>query len=402
MKRSDSVHRFAYYKRSDVVDELIRNGPNPKNIPEGGPDHYVATFLQWTSGYPVLLISNCDRNASVKCGEVRAQVFKSSASLKNPVTGILDLVMLFFKTLFHLLMFRPTWILCASSGIPLWACFVASRLCSVPLVHTRHNRVEAQSGPWLKRFLIRVSNWIIRRASVVICHGPYLERQLRGVRVDPKRLFQFNLSYKYLLQPLTNSEEIPDLTERKTKTCILFVGRIDMDKGVFDLLEAISPRLEQNHNLNLVYVGDGPHLQTLRNEAARRTTKHQVKFMGHTDHRLIPAMIRQCRFVVTPSRAALPEGRPKAATEAIVLGRPVIAPNSDPFPYLIEHGRNGLFFEPESVTDLRAKIVALLDDLALYERLAAGAEQTGRSLMEPSTSFVQALDNAYSLSTAKT
>jgi glycosyltransferase involved in cell wall biosynthesis len=233
---------------------------------------------------------------------------------------------------------------------------------------------------------------------VVICHGPYLEQQLLGIKVDPKRLLQFNLSYKYLLQPLPNYGEIPDLTEGKTKTCILFVGRIDADKGVFDLLEAALPRLEENSDLDLIYVGDGPHLAMLRKQSARHAFSKQIRILGYTDHRLVPSIIDQCKFLVTPSRKALPEGRTKAATEAIVLGKPVIAPNSDPFPYLIEHGKNGLLYEPQSVSDLRCKMATLLDDSALYERLAAGAAETGKNLLQSSMTFAQALEKAYSLS----
>jgi glycosyltransferase involved in cell wall biosynthesis len=234
---------------------------------------------------------------------------------------------------------------------------------------------------------------------MVMCHGPYLERQLLDIKVKPARLLQFNLSYQYLLHQLVETDGVLNLTENEDKTCILFAGRIDRDKGVFDLLEATSARLKERNDLLLVYVGDGPHLHTLRKETSLRSLTNQVKFMGYMEHRLLPSIIGQSRFVVTPSRRALPEGRPKAATEAIVLGKPVVAPDMQPFTYLITHGRNGLLYKPESVVDLGVQINALLDDQTLYNRVAAGAKKTSSTLLNTSLSFKEALEKAFLLST---
>jgi glycosyltransferase involved in cell wall biosynthesis len=235
----------------------------------------------------------------------------------------------------------------------------------------------------------------MRRLSVVICHGPYLERQLIDIGVPPDNLIQFNLSYKYLIDSSINNEAVLDLTEGGAKTCILFVGRVDRNKGVFDLLEAVSEILLNSDSLKLVYVGDGPCFEELKTKVAGDQIESKIAFMGYTDHRLIPQIIRQCRVLVSPSRNGLPEGRCKVAIEALVLGKPVIAPNTLQFQYIIKHNSNGLLFEPESISDLRAKIEAIIFDDKLYEELVLGAEEKGGDLLESSVSFRQALDHSF-------
>jgi glycosyltransferase involved in cell wall biosynthesis len=81
--------------------------------------------------------------------------------------------------------------------------------------------------------------------------------------------------------------------------------------------------------------------------------------------------------------------------ESLALGIPVVAPNFGPFPFLVEHQKNGLLFEPDSVEDLAAKLDELLDDEALYADLRAGAKKSGDALLIPPLTFAQAVACAF-------
>ena len=76
-----------------------------------------------------------------------------------------------------------------------------------------------------------------------------------------------------------------------------------------------------------------------------------------------------------------------AAMEGLIMGKPVIAPNFGPFPYLVEHERSGLLYKADSVEDLGRQISRALDDHDLYKRMCAGARDAGAKLREPPVGF---------------
>jgi glycosyltransferase involved in cell wall biosynthesis len=174
----------------------------------------------------------------------------------------------------------------------------------------------------------------------------------------------------------------------------LYVGRIEGNKGVFDLLDAFAS-VRQSQSAQLVFVGSGSALHELQSRVAERGyTAADVRILGNVPHREIFALMRQALAVVTPTQTHFPEGRCMSAMEAFFSGTPVIAPDFGPFPYLVHHQKNGLLYTPNSTTGLATAMRMLLMDSALLATLRDGALATGFSLAEPQRTFLQAVQAA--------
>lgn len=391
--------RIVYCKNGDVAEELRLLGPDPQQVPPGGPTHYISSFLHWSRGAPLLVISHLPRADRARAGRVEARVIARRSWMPGPPGRAWAATTAFLKTLGAILRFRPTWIFCAKSGPSLWACFVASRVLGAPLVHSRHNRVEVPKGSGLRALGAQISGWMIRRCAAVIGHGPYVLDQLRAIGVPAERLREFNLSYRHLLAPPDPEAAIPDLTAGGSRRVMVFVGRVQEDKGVFDLLEALAPRLREDASLRLAYAGDGPALERLRAAVREQALDQQVELLGQVQYAVLTGLLRQAHAVVIPTRRRSGEGRCKAAIEALVIGRPVIAPNAGLFPYMIEHERNGLLYAEDSVPDLRRQLERVLDDAALHAQLLdEGARYSRRQLLDSTMTFQDALQWSYEAS----
>ena len=390
-----SIQRYAYLKHGDVVAELQEIGANPFEVADGGPKYYISSFLKWAAGAHVSLISFQTRDAVLQVGNVEARVFKANSSVTGPLGRTIWNIQAFFKTFFLLWKFRPTWILCSATYGPLFAGFLISRLFSIPVVHTIHGRVDEISLPRNRRLIIKINHWLHRRASAVLCHGPYLRQQLLDIGVDPERLFRFDASYRTILNSAEAEIDIPYRAMLEQKKCILYVGRIEASKGVFDLLEACIKLLIADPFLALLYVGDGSSEGELKKRVNLLKLKGQVRFTGHIPHSKLAPIVRHCRFLVMPTRSISGEGRPKAAIEAFVLGKPVIVPNYGSFNYLVEDGVNGLYYKPDDIQDLSSKIYSLLYDEILYKCLIKGAIKAGKRLLDPEVTFMEALEQGF-------
>lgn len=85
------------------------------------------------------------------------------------------------------------------------------------------------------------------------------------------------------------------------------------------------------------------------------------------------------------------EGICKAVLEALIMGKPVVAPDYGPFPYIVRDRREGLLFTQDSVDDLTFKIHELMEDKLLFETVQAGALSNGKRFLNPKTNFTEAL-----------
>ncbi len=152
------------------------------------------------------------------------------------------------------------------------------------------------------------------------------------------------------------------------------VGRLDPDKGVDVLLEAMARVRRTRPDLVLAIVGDGAPggrcRTALESRAAVPDLAGAVRFCGYREDaaRLAAAFDVQA----VPSRAE-PFGL--VLLEAMVRGVPLVATAAGGVPEIVRDGREGMLVPPDDAEALAGALATLLDDPALGARLAAGAKR---------------------------
>lgn len=115
----------------------------------------------------------------------------------------------------------------------------------------------------------------------------------------------------------------------------LFVGRMSAEKGI-DVLIASIGNLD---GFELTAIGSGPD--------QRRLEVHpRVRFLGWQDQAAVHDVMRSSSYLVMPSIWF--ENFPRTLVEAFACGLPVVASRLGAMAEIIEHGRTGLLFEPNS------------------------------------------------------
>ena len=210
-----------------------------------------------------------------------------------------------------------------------------------------------------------------------------------------RKLIKFGLPYKDILsKKIANEQYLTSLFPNNNTCTILYVGRIEEKKGVFDLIEACrEPLLEDNH-LNLMYIGNGSCMNRLKRKIKDYGISEKVSFCGQLPHETVLQVMRHCDILVIPTRLSLGEGRCKSAIEGLALGIPIIVPNYGAFRYLVKNNRNGMFYEPDNTNDLKRKITALVYNSEERQRIADLAKTCGAQLINPKRTFIEALNLA--------
>ena len=155
---------------------------------------------------------------------------------------------------------------------------------------------------------------------------------------------------------------------------LIYVGRLDPEKGIFVLLDAAARIKPLHKDLELLVVGDGMDKVECQNYALQLGLQDNVRFLGWCDSQKVRRLIGECRVLVLPSFA---EGIPVVLMEALVLQRPVIATQIAGIPELVRNGENGWLISASSVDELaEAMLHALkLSPHDLFEMGRQGQKQ---------------------------
>ncbi len=153
-------------------------------------------------------------------------------------------------------------------------------------------------------------------------------------------------------------------TEKRTRQ-LIYVGRLNPEKGVDILLQAIAILKNRGLEALLTVVGSGSEENKLRAMASSLKIEAQIDFVGSKIGIDLNNLINQHQVMVVPSN--YPEAFGIVALEGIACGCPVIAADSFGLPEAV--GGVGILFEMGNPEDCANKIAELLGNTRLQKRL---------------------------------
>jgi starch synthase (maltosyl-transferring) len=144
----------------------------------------------------------------------------------------------------------------------------------------------------------------------------------------------------------------------------LFVGRLDPQKGLPELLSAAEQVIGQRPNWHLALAGDGPCRDWLLEQLVHRIAlRGKVQWLGQRDD--IPSLLKAADVLV---HASLWEGMPNSVLEAMAAGRPVIGTYVEGTEDLVIPGQTGWLVPPRDITALSHALLAATDSAERLER----------------------------------
>jgi glycosyltransferase involved in cell wall biosynthesis len=165
----------------------------------------------------------------------------------------------------------------------------------------------------------------------------------------------------------------PEPAAARRRNTLLFLGRLERAKGVFELVDAVAALRQSHPDLRLVLAGDD--VDGLGRYAAERGVADAVQLTGWVGPEQKRALLDTAAVFVLPSYA---EGSPISLLEAMAAGLPSVATAVGGIPDVVTDGVNGMLVEPGDVGMLAAVLRKLLDDRMLRSRLGAAARETVR------------------------
>lgn len=161
----------------------------------------------------------------------------------------------------------------------------------------------------------------------------------------------------------------------KARTNLLYLSRVEVAKGVYELVEAYKILKQKNPAYTLTIAGDGPCLEALR-ARVKEMNVPDVVFTGYVAGKdKVECYKRGGVFCFL----SYTEGMPNAMLEALAMGLPVVSSDAGGLRDILRNGENGFVIPPDaSAPDEKkfdpAAVANAIERLAqgpeLYERIA--------------------------------
>jgi glycosyltransferase involved in cell wall biosynthesis len=161
------------------------------------------------------------------------------------------------------------------------------------------------------------------------------------------------------------------------------VGSLYPVKGHIHLIKALPDILRACPGTLLLVVGQGELESSLKEEVASRNLQAHVRFLGFRSD--VPALLSLFDVFVLPS---LSEGLSVALLEAMAAGNPVVATRVGGNPELVLDGDTGFLVGAESSDSISDRVVRILRDKALANRMG----ENGRRRVREKFSFRTTVD----------
>lgn len=223
----------------------------------------------------------------------------------------------------------------------------------------------------------RWRSWLERRS---FAHANHLCAVSNFVAETTRQLLQLgNLPIEILPNPVDTLRFHPQPAEVEEDGVILFVGTVCEKKGVRQLVQAMPQIAAAAPHAKLWIAGrdwNDPQtgesfIEKLRGMISPDLTE-KIIFKGRIEHAELPALMGKASICVYPSHM---EAMPLAWLEGLAMGKAIVASQTGPGPEAIEDGVSGLLCNPHEPGSIAEKIIQLLKDAELRQRLAKQARQ---------------------------
>jgi glycosyltransferase involved in cell wall biosynthesis len=167
---------------------------------------------------------------------------------------------------------------------------------------------------------------------------------------------------------------------------VLFNGRVEANKGIFDLLE-IAGRLhnERPGEFRFDVCGEGSQEQALITAIHERGLEASVRVLGFCDKDKLARLLGSSHVVIVPTRSDFEEGLAKTCVEAVLAGRPFVT--SPVCPALLSLGDAGLGVPPNDVKGYSDALLKLAEDYALYNSKVSNCSPLQAQFYDPSRAY---------------
>ena len=224
---------------------------------------------------------------------------------------------------------------------------------------------EGKSLARQNKFIKFFRNFILKRADTITAISNHLKEYARDINREAE-LFLIPNGVDFKKFYAARSVDRQQLGLKESDEIIITVSRLVSKNGIADLIKAMVRAKAEIPELKLIIIGSGPLETELKNLTRELNVRNDVLFLGAKEYEEIPHYLKSADMFVRPS---LSEGLGTAFIEALAAGLPIVGTPVGGVVDFLKNDETGLFCETGNPKDIAEKIISILSNRELRERL---------------------------------
>jgi glycosyltransferase involved in cell wall biosynthesis len=198
------------------------------------------------------------------------------------------------------------------------------------------------------------------RADAFIVLASKFSDRLRGWGVQTPIILGTTTVADELLEGFSMDLKAEDLRQSQPVQ-LLFLGRLEKEKGVMDVLEAVTQLLEEGAEIALTIAGDGPMMNEVQQVVARLDRyRDKIRVIGYVRGSAKQDVLRSHHIYCFPTQYM--EGMPNSVLEAMAFGMPIVTCPAGGIADFFEDKKMGVLLPDRESGGIKTAIISLISE----------------------------------------
>lgn len=290
-------------------------------------------------------------------------------------------IFLFLQTLMITLKDKIGIIILGTSDVTLmFICYLTKIILGKKYIIFNHGDGESPNFEYKRK---KIEQFFYKKAEAIIVNSHFTKNRL---------INKYSIPYKkiYVLHPGVDIKKFYPMDASalkkelhvEDKKIILTIGRLDKRKGHDMVLRALPAVIKEIRNVFYLIVGKGKNKVELDSLSKEIAVSDYIKFVDPVESDELAKFYNICDIFIMANRELKngdTEGFGMVFIEANACGKPVIGGNSGGAPEAIKDNETGLLVDPYDINDIARKIIYLLKNKEIADRVGRiGLERARR------------------------
>jgi glycosyltransferase involved in cell wall biosynthesis len=221
---------------------------------------------------------------------------------------------------------------------------------------------DARLRLWSRQLMVRLAD------AFVVNNQAGKDYFIKGLGAAPARVFARPFLVPSLSALLHFPEQVQStLSSELPSPIFLYVGQLIPRKGIKTLLQACALLKTRGYNqFSLLVIGAGEQRPELEAYAQAEGLENQIVWLGQQDYGALGSYFKFADIFVFPTNEDI---WGMVLPEAMAFGKPVLCSQGAGAVELVQHGENGLVFQPQRPDELADAMQQFLDRPELISQM---------------------------------
>lgn len=174
------------------------------------------------------------------------------------------------------------------------------------------------------------------------------------------------------------------ISPQKNNLKILFVGWLEREKGVIELIEAIHSVNKKGYNNHLKLIGDGSLRYSCSKLIKQKNLQNHISLEGWKSYDQLLNYYKESDLFILPSWN---EGMPNVLIEAASSGIPSIVTSVGVIKNYFKNNESVVFVKPKNINEISNSIINLSENFELRAKLSKSAHKVAKTYFDSSISL---------------